>query len=267
MKPAPFDYVRAGSLDEAARLLQQGGADARPLAGGQSLGPMLNLRLAQPRLLVDLTCIPELGGIEHGTDAIVLGAAITHAAIEDRRAGDIGQGVLSRIAAGIAYRAVRNRGTIGGSLCHADPAADWVSALTALGASVITHKAGNDGRMIAMRDFITGAFMTALEPGEIARAVSIPRLSSDARWGWYKVCRKPGEFASTIAAVLDDRRRGVCRAVVGATGDRPVILEAPNASTELLDDALAKRLAHLDGIERGVHRVALRRALSMMVRE
>ncbi len=262
MKPAPFDYVQAQSLEEAARLLLEGGAEARPLAGGQSLGPMLNLRLAQPRLLVDLMRIAELGAVDSREDAVVIGATVSHAAIEDRRVADVGRDVLSSIATRIAYRAVRNRGTIGGSVCHADPAADWVSAFVALGASVITYRAGDRGRVIPIADFIVGAFLTVLEPGEIMRAIAIPRLSAGARWGWCKICRKPGEFASAIGAVLDDPGRGIRRAVVGATGGRPVVLEDARASSDGLEAALSNQLSSLDAVERRIHRVALRRALA-----
>jgi len=259
MKPAPFDYVRPASLAEAMRLLQEGGGAARPLAGGQSLGPMLNLRLAQPKLLVDVTGIPELSGAAERGDTVVIGAAVTHAAIEDRRVPDIGQGVLTRIAATIAYRAVRNRGTMGGSLAHADPAADWPTALTALGATVIVRGAGTP-HAVAIRDFIAGPFMTALQPGEIVQAIEIPKLSASARWAWYKVCRKPGEFASTIAAVLVDPARGIRRAVIGATGDRPVLLEGDEVS----EATLMQRLSGIDPIDRRVHGVALKRALAQV---
>jgi aerobic carbon-monoxide dehydrogenase medium subunit len=259
MKPAPFDYARAASLAEATRLLQEGGTDARPIAGGQSLGPMLNLRLAQPKLLVDVSGIPELGGAAERADAVVIGAAVTHAAIEDRRIPDIGQNVLARIASGIAYRAVRNRGTVGGSLSHADPAADWLTALTALGATIVVHGAGGE-RTLSLPQFIAGPFATVIAPGEIVRVVEIPKLSAGARWGWYKVCRKPGEFASTIAAVLIDAARGIRRAVIGATGDKPIVLEGETVS----EDALASRLAAIDPLERRVHLVALRRALAQV---
>ena len=257
MKPAPFDYARPQSLAEATRLLREGGGAARPLGGGQSLGPMLNLRIAQPKLLVDVTGIPELKGAAERADAVVIGAAVTHAAIEDGRVPDIGGRVLAGVASTIAYRAVRNRGTIGGSLAHADPAADWSTALIALGARVIVYGTGGS-RAIAIHEFIAGPFMTILNPGEIVQAIEIPKLSAQARWAWYKVCRKPGEFASTMAAVLVDTARGIRRAVIGATGDRPVLLEGDEVS----EATLLQRLAAIDPIDRRVHGVALRRALA-----
>ena len=144
MKPARFDYARPASLGEAVALLGTRGTVVKCLAGGQSLGPMLNLRLVQPDLLVDITRIPELTRVEEDGDGVLLGACTTHAAIEDGRVPDVTGGVLPAVAQGIAYRAVRSRGTIGGSLAHADPAADWITCLTALGAEIVVH--GPSGR-------------------------------------------------------------------------------------------------------------------------
>jgi carbon-monoxide dehydrogenase medium subunit len=127
MKPAPFEHARPATLADAISALAAAGGSARVLAGGQSLGPMLNLRLAQPRLLVQVRHLPELAGVTADDDAVTIGACVTHAAIADGLVPDIGGNVLARVAGNIAYRAVRNRGTIGGSLCHADPAADWVT--------------------------------------------------------------------------------------------------------------------------------------------
>jgi carbon-monoxide dehydrogenase medium subunit len=186
-----------------------------------------------------------------------IGAGVTHAAIADGRTPDIG-GILANIAQGIAYRAVRNAGTIGGSLCHADPAADWLCTLTALGASVLTWS-GQGGRSIPLAQFVTGAFRTVLAPGEIVQAVRVPRPSPDARWGYYKACRKPGEFAHAMAAVLDDPRRGIRRAVIGAAGGPPVVLEGVRAVPAAAEEAL--RDAGLDAVARRMQAVALRRAL------
>ena len=133
MKPAPFDYARPSTLSDAIALLRSEGS-VKLLAGGQSLGPMLNLRLVQPDLLVDIAAVPELLRIETEGDGLLIGACVTHADIEDGRVPDPTGGALPAVAGAIAYRAVRNRGTIGGSLAHADPAADWPLALAALGA-------------------------------------------------------------------------------------------------------------------------------------
>jgi carbon-monoxide dehydrogenase medium subunit len=259
VKPFPFDYARPKDLREASSLLAQGGETARVLAGGQSLGPMLNFRLARPSMLVAIHHLPELRAVEHGADAVTLGACVTHSAIADGRTPDIGPRTLAGIAEGIAYRAVRNRGTIGGSLAHADPAADWLCTLTALGASVLTWRPAG-GRSIPLAGFVPAPFRTVLEPGEIVAAVRIPRPSQSARWGYYKACRKPGEFAFTMAAVLVDAARGVRRAVIGAVGGPPVVLEGERAVPEAVESALAA--SGLDPIERRQQAVALKRALA-----
>ena len=259
MKPFPVDYARPKDLREVGMLLARGGEGARVLAGGQSLGPMLNFRLARPSLLVAIHHLPELCAVEETADTVTLGACVTQSQIADGRTPDIGGRIFAGIAEGIAYRAVRNRGTIGGSLAHADPAADWLCALTALGATVLTWRAGG-GRAIPLRVFVPAAFRTALEPGELVQAVRIPRPSGGARWGYYKACRKPGEFAFAMAAVLVDAARGVRRAAIGAVGGPPVVLEGERAVPEAVDAALAG--SGLDAVERRQQAVALKRAIA-----
>ena len=274
MKAAAFDYERPASLTQAIELLGSGERFAKVLAGGQSLGPMLNLRLVTPKLLVDVTKIPELIRLEDEGDAVVLGACVTHAAIEDGRVPDGTRGAMARVARGIAYRAVRNRGTIGGSLAHADPSADWLASLAALGAEVIIF--GASGRRTArVAEFMVGVFETSLAPDEILEAVRIPKLSAGAQWGFYKVCRKTGEFAQAMAAVLWDPERDVRRAVVGATESTPVVVDdaeqllgscRAKVSDDLANESVALGLLEKaglsgDGYTRRVHLVALRRAL------
>ena len=237
MKAATFELTSLESVADAAVQLASPGVLC--LAGGQSLGPMLNLRAVRPERLISLGALVALKACEDRDDTIVIGACVTHAAIEDGKTPDIvlagqGRGVLASIAGGIAYRAVRNRGTIGGSLCHADPAADWVTTLTALGASVRL----SSGRSMKIADFIVGAYRTARTAGEMVTAISIPRPSPAARWGYYKACRKPGEFAHAMAAVLLDPERGTRRAVIGATGDKPILLTGKDASVEGVIEAL-----------------------------
>jgi carbon-monoxide dehydrogenase medium subunit len=265
VKPAAFDCVRAGSLAEASRLLREADGAARIVAGGQSLGPMLNLRLVQPRLLIDITGIPEMTRVEDGGDAITFGACITSANLEDARLPGRGLETLSRVAAQIAYRAVRNRGTVGGSLCHADPAADWVSTLCAFGAECLI--AGNNGRRsVPAVQFITGAYENALAAGEILEAIRVPRLAPQGRFGYHKVCRKVGEFALAMAAVLDDRERGQFRIVIGATKGRPIVIaqarEVTHGDGTLDETALARVLArhNVEGMSQRQQIAAVRRA-------
>lgn len=255
MKPTPFVLERPASV--AAALAALATPNARILAGGQSLGPMLNLRVVQPDLLVQVNHLAELISTTETPDAITLGACVTHAAIAAGRAPDFTGQLLARVAGGIAYQAVRNRGTIGGSLSHADPAADWVTALIALDAQAIVQSAEGK-RMMPVGDYIAGAFMTSLRHGEILTAVRIPRVVADARWGYVKACRKPGEFAHAMAAVLID---GVTRRlVIGATGSRPLLLTDAAASVDGARAAL-KSATTLDEVARHMQLVVVHRAL------
>ena len=223
MKPVAFQYERARSLDEASSLLAQDGVFSKAVAGSQSLGPMLNLRLAQPDLLVDITSIPELTAVTENSDAIEIGACITHADIEDRRVPDVSRGLLPEVAGRIAYRAVRNRGTIGGSLAHSDPAADWVSVFPLMDAEVlIWSRRGN--RALAAGELMVSSFTTTLQPDELIRAIRVPKFSSSARWGFYKFSQTAGEFAHAIGAVLHDPELKKFRAVIGAIETAPIVV-------------------------------------------
>jgi aerobic carbon-monoxide dehydrogenase medium subunit len=258
MKAAPFEHARPANVADAISLLAAQAGTARVLAGGQSLGPMLNLRLTQPRLLVQVDRLPELAGVAIDAEALTIGACVTHAAIADGRAPDIGGNVLARVADNIAYRAVRNRGTMGGSLCHADPAADWVTVLTALDAvAVLQGPAG--ARSIRVAEFVQGAFRTALLPSEILCAVRVPRLPADARWGYVKACRKPGDFAHAMAAVLLTAHSR--RVVIGALGGKPLVLEGEAASIDGATRAL-QAMDGLDQVQRHMQLATVRRALA-----
>jgi aerobic carbon-monoxide dehydrogenase medium subunit len=227
MKPAPFDYERPRDLKAMLSVLTEANGSAKVLAGGQSLGPMLNLRLVQPQLLVDITALPELKQAERYGDTLVLGACVTHADVEDGRTPDVTRGAMRAVAANIAYRAVRNRGTVGGSLSHADPAADWVSALSALGAK-LTLRSSEGVRKIPIEKFVLGALESALRPGEILETVRVPARSRSAHWGYVKSCRKTGEFAYAIGAALVDPDVGSARVVIGAIDAAPIVLVDPS---------------------------------------
>jgi carbon-monoxide dehydrogenase medium subunit len=268
MKPAPFDYERPRTLGEALRLLAQA-PDAKVLAGGQTLGPMLNLRLAQPGLLVDITRIPELTRVEEDGEAVVLGACITHASIEDGRIADPTNGFLARVASGIAYRAVRNRGTVGGSLAHADPAADWLSCLVALGADILVT--GTSGqRRLPLTEFVRGAMATDLAHDEIIEGVRIPKLPKRAQAGYAKICRKAGEFADAIGVAVRDPERGALTLVAGATQGSPILVDTavlasawpPKADAALLKESLRRSGFAGDAYELNIHAAALGRAIA-----
>lgn len=223
MKPARFAYERPGDLAGLLARMATAEGSVKLMAGGQSLGPMLNLRLVEPDLVLDLTGIPELRRAAIEGDTLVLGALVTHADIEDGRVPDLTGGAMARVAAAIAYRPVRNRGTIGGSLVHADPAADWVTALIALGAEVELASASGR-RRLALEAFVTGALDVALAPGEMLVAVRIPALPSGTAWGYVKHCSKIGEFAHAIGAVRIEPGAARARLVIGAIERAPLVV-------------------------------------------
>jgi carbon-monoxide dehydrogenase medium subunit len=270
MKAAAFDYIAPATPQAAVNAINPD-ADCKYLAGGQSLGPMMQLRLATPATLVDIGRLAQMQTVEDRGDHHAIGAAITHAAIEDHRFTLADQGMLAAVARNIAYRAVRNRGTIGGSLAHADPAADWLSTLTAIGADLsLIGPAGR--RRVPMDGFILGAFTTALHPGELIEAVLLPKLSPSAVWGYHKICKKIGEFADAIGAVVFDPPRGFARIVVGATAGAPIVLHdlaqhvaqsgLAAATPAAITAALTAAAPGFDRIALRMHEVAIRRALT-----
>ena len=269
MKPVDFSYYRATSVDDALERLAAGGDGTKLIGGGQSLGPMLNLRLTRPRALVDISSVEALRGIESTRESVIAGAAATHAELEDRPASDPIELAMREVAAGIAYRAVRNRGTIGGSIVHADPAADWVSFLLCADARV--HVRGVAGeRDVRMPDFTRAAYTTALASNEIVTRIEIPRTSGRARFGFCKVCRKTGELAEAMGAALIDPGRRYCRVVAGAVGAKPVVLPAATRSLaataaaperESLGAEIATRTREHDPVKLQMAAVAVRRAI------
>ena len=270
MKAARFDYVRPGDVHEAVVALAKAEGGAKLLAGGQSLGPMLNLRLARPSLLVDVSRLDSLKRVEDIGRAWRIGACVTHSRIEDMRGQLAGGEMLCDVAAGIAYRAIRNRGTIGGSIAHADPAADWPLALAALGATVNIRNAGG-ARAMPFERFVLGAFTTALREYEILESVEVPKLSRAGRYGYYKFCRKTGEFAEASAAAVFDPETRAARIYFGAVRPAPVPLsvlarriaqEGQSAVSEKVISAAVVAVANdLDSVERRMVAAAVMRAL------
>ena len=275
MKAAAFAYERPSDLNAALSLMAETDGTAKILAGGQSLGPMLNLRLVEPDLIVDITGLAELKQAERNGDELVIGACITHGDIEDGRIPDVTRGAMQRVAGAIAYRAVRNRGTIGGSLSHADPAADWVSALAALRTKLRLRSIAGV-RDLTVEEFVTGALESALLPGEIVDSVHVPVMAPSARWGYVKACRKPGEFAHAIAAVLIDPAQATARAVIGAALDAaPIVLGDAAAlfggrvtgdfKTQFdarVADAILIKAGMANKADRHIHVTVLRRAIN-----
>lgn len=258
MKATAFAYHRPDGLAAALAALAADGA--RPLAGGQSLGPMLNLRLARPAAVVDLRRLPELRGAREEADAVVWGATTTHAEVEDGLVPDPTGGALRAVAARIAYRAVRNRGTVGGSLCHADPAADWPSALALAGAEAVVAGPSGRRRPVAVAGFLRAPFEPALDPGEVLAAIRIPRPPPGTRFGWSKMVRKTGEFAQAIAGVRSAPGGRTLRVVLGAIEAPPLLFEGPGARASA--EAAIAGLRHLPPARRAILRAMLDRALA-----
>jgi carbon-monoxide dehydrogenase medium subunit len=251
MKAAAFDYVVAKTVAEACALLGSNGAATVAIAGGQSLLPMLNLRVALPDLLVDLGRLEELKEISATPASIRIGALTTHAAIEDGKLPEAFGGLMRKVASKISYRAVRNHGTIGGSVALADPAADWPGCLLALGAKA--RIAGRDGiRSQPIGEFVLGQYSTSLATDEIIVGFEVPSPEASLRWGFFKVVRKRGAFANSIAFAISHGRGGPAAVVLAAAADRPRLLptvgqqiEAGEKAEEALRNAIAKDVTEL----------------------
>ncbi len=207
MKPHPFAYRRADSVAAACALLDAHGSDARLLAGGQSLIPSLNLRLSQPELLVDISGLSELRGIRMEKGEMVIGALTRHADIE--RSADVRRlfPSLAEAARHIAHPAIRNRGTIGGSLALADPAAEWPAAALAFDMR-LTAVSSKGERTLAANDFFKGLFETALEPGELLKSIHVPLPAANRRAAFGELTRRSGDYAIVGAFVNADLAGG-----------------------------------------------------------
>ncbi|MGD0377063.1 MAG: xanthine dehydrogenase family protein subunit M [Streptosporangiaceae bacterium] len=243
MIPAPFDYLPAESAAHAVELLARHGDDAKLLAGGHSLLPMMKLRLAAPALLIDVGSLAELAGVRADGGELVIGAATCHADLAADELTRADAPLLAHAAAQVGDPQIRHRGTIGGSLAHADPAADLPMALVALGGSVEVLGPGGSRRETA-DDFFTGFFETSLEPDELLTAVRVPR-NPGAGWGYQKFVRRANDWAIVAAAATGGR---IALANMG-----PVPLRAHAAERALAAGANAAQAAALaaDGTSPG----------------
>jgi carbon-monoxide dehydrogenase medium subunit len=220
-RPAEFTYHRPTSVDEAVGLLSNG--DSRPLAGGHSLLPMMKLRLAEPGTIVDIGRIAGLDGIEDDGDAIRIGALATHATVAASELVRSKCRALATTAERIGDRQVRNRGTIGGSLAHADPAADYPTVVKALGATIVATGAGGE-RQMPVDDFFTGVFTTALQQGELLTHVLVPTVGAGAGAAYVKHRHPASGYAVVGVAALLKVEAGRCtaaRLVVGGVTGAP----------------------------------------------
>ena len=219
MYPSRFRYEAPHSLDEAISLLREGGDEAKVLAGGQSLVPLMKLRFASPELIVDINNLPGLGYHRADPDGTLrIGALCRHAELERSELLPGTQPTMAAAAPLIADPIVRNRGTLVGSLCHADPQGDWASVVLALGGSVVAQGPGGR-RTIRVADFVTGPFQNVLEPDEIAVEAFIPPPLGTRAGGYLKLERRVGDFATVGVAVAVETSGGsVARAGIALTG-------------------------------------------------
>jgi aerobic carbon-monoxide dehydrogenase medium subunit len=249
MLPAPFEYHAPRTIDETLELLDQLGDEGKVLAGGQSLIPLLKLRFASPAHLVDVNRLPGLDGIEETDGVLRIGALYRHKAAE--RSGLLASKypVMAEAAKQGADPIVRNRGTVGGSLAHADPAGDWGSVMLALDAEfILQSKSGT--RTVKARDFFSGPFSTALQPNELLTEVRIPAATNRSGGAYLKLERKVGDFATVAVAVhlqMDDGKVGTAGIGLTAVGAQNLKAEQAEASLrgQTLDDAAIKEAAAL----------------------
>lgn len=236
MKPARFEYAAPRDIAHALALLASGGADARFIAGGQSLVPAMAFRLARPSLLVDLGRVASLRGIRaEGDGAVNFGAMTRHADVERSELVRERLPLLHAAMPRIAHPAIRSRGTIGGSLAHADPAGDWPALCLACDAALTLASARGE-RVLSADDFLKGVYDTALAPGELLASIRFPAWPSGRRWGLEKMTRRHGDFALVgVACTVDraaDSRVTTARIVVYGATDRAV--HAARAAAQLV---------------------------------
>jgi carbon-monoxide dehydrogenase medium subunit len=252
MKPPVFEYHRPGTVAEALAVLAEVGHDGKVLAGGQSLVPLLNMRLAAPRHLVDVNWLAELDEVACGPDAVRVGALARHARVEHDRDATGAVPLLGQAIGDIAHATVRNRGTVVGSLVHADPAAELPAVLVLLGGTMELARAGDGGRReVAAADFFLGPLESAVRPGELATAATFPRPPSGAGSAWVELARRHGDYAVCGVGALVELDRGLrvasARAALISVGPVPVPDDLTDAlggqAGDAADWAAAGRLA------------------------
>ncbi|MDB5958468.1 FAD binding domain-containing protein [Ramlibacter sp.] len=274
MKAPRFDYVRVATIAEALALLARHGDDARVLAGGQTLLATLNMRLSEPTLLIDITGLDALRGIERRGDRLWLGALATHSEIEGSSLVAEAAPLLAAAAPHIAHRAVRNAGTWGGSLAYADPAAEWPACLLALEGTV-TVQGAQGQRRIAARDFFLDLYTTALAPDELLVGADVPVATAADWFGFDELARRRGDYAAAGVAVAARFERRIAQSVrlcflgVGATPLRAPRTEALLAGKELtrgtIEIALASLKAELDPLPDLHHEGVTKRHLATVL--
>jgi carbon-monoxide dehydrogenase medium subunit len=253
VKPAAFEYFRPRTIDEALSLLEKHADDAKPLAGGQSLIPAMNFRLATPSVLVDLNGISELGYIREEPGGLRIGGMTRQRQVERSPMVAAQAPLIAETMPHIAHAAIRNRGTVGGSLAHADPAAELPAVMVALDAELEIRSA-KGRRIVPAGEFFTGLFSTAIQPGELLTEIRVPVPAERSGTAFLEISRRHGDFALVgVAAVVRLDGQGLCagaRIALLSVGDRPMLAEQASAvltgqrpSAELIRAAAAAAAA------------------------
>jgi carbon-monoxide dehydrogenase medium subunit len=245
MFPAAFDYLAPSTLEEALSILKQRGDDAKVMAGGQSLIPLLKLRFSQPALVVDIGRLPAMADIKRDSGHVRIGALARH--VDAERSKELAKllPVMVEAVHWIADPLVRNRGTVAGSVCHADPSGDWGSVMLALDAELVARSASGE-RVIRADGFFQGPFTTTLRPDEVVTEIRIPLPSGRAGGSYHKLERKVGDFATVAVAVQVEfdgnkvKKAGIGLTAVGATNIKATQAEKALVGHELKDDVIAE---------------------------
>jgi len=250
VKPPPFDYAVASDLDEAFALLEAD-EDAKVIAGGQSLIPLLSLRFASPTLLVDISRIRDLRAIRCVGETLSIGALARHSDIETDVAVATYAPLLAAAATWVAHPQIRNRGTFGGAIAHSDSAAEFPAVLLAMGATIVTRSSTGE-RRTAARDFFGSHFQTSLRHGELVTAVEVPAADAGARWGFSEFARRKGDYAIGGAAV--QARVDASGTCVAANAGLIAAGPGPTPAADLDQELVGRRVTE-DDARRAVDRV------------
>jgi carbon-monoxide dehydrogenase medium subunit len=274
MKASAFSYARATSVGNALQLLATHGDNAKVLSGGQSLMPAMNLRLLSPEWLIDIGDLGELRGIEVNGGTLRIGALTRHVDLANSPDLATHAPLLTEAVGHVAHPAIRNRGTLGGSLAHADPASELPACMLALDATIIVRGQGGE-RRIAARDFFTGIYQTALSAGELLIAVELPVVQRNSSHFFHEFARRHGDYAIVGMAAQAIVRGGAfadLRIALFAVGDRPVLAEAVAAkliniavTPKFLSDAATALAEELDPQEDQQATAIMRRHLAKVL--
>ncbi|HXG41939.1 MAG TPA: xanthine dehydrogenase family protein subunit M [Dehalococcoidia bacterium] len=257
MKPAPFEYIRCSSLDEAIRALSDLGEEAKLLAGGQSLVPMLNMRLVRPKALVDINGVQSLSYIREEDGWLAIGSLTRQRDIEKSPLVKAAHPLLHEATLHIGHPQIRNRGTIGGSIAHAFPSAEYPAVVVAVDGRIkVVGPSGE--RTVPARQFFTGIMSTALDVGEVIAEVQVPRLAQDSGWGFVEFTRRHGDFAIAGAIAIVQQDGPVVRnaeVTVFGVGPVPVVCQAASQALigEQHGDTAVARAA--EAVERDLQEV------------